>query len=137
MLGATVPEAPINEDGDLQTRKCHICHAARFLQNLIVDPVAQTSSVKVSSQGDLGISPLLPNLRHAATGLGRRGLNARHREAFVSSSSGHDRCDMRVDAARDGAAEIDGNRIAYEPTKNLEAQRLIPWHECVVTREAL
>src|SRR5690606_2889390 len=34
------------------------------------------------------------------------------REALVSSSSSCDRSDMRANAARDGATEIDGNRIS-------------------------
>ena len=137
MLGATVPEAPIDEDGDPQPREGHVRHAARLLQDLIVDPVAQASSVKLSSQCDFGISSLLPNLRHAATDLGRRGLNARHRQALVSSSSGRDRREMGVDAARDGTTEINGNRVADEPPENLEAHFAVIRHESVVKWEAL
>lgn len=137
MRGATVPEAPVDEDGDFQPRECHICHAARFRQDLVVDPVAQASSVKLSSQGDFGIGSFLSNLRHAAAGLWRRGLNTRHREVVVSPLPGHDRCDMPVDTVGDGTAEVDGNRIADEPAQCFEAHFAALRHEGVVAREAL
>ena len=44
---------------------------------------------------------------------------------------------MRVDAARDGTTEIDGNRVADEPPENLEAHFAVIRHERVVAWKAL
>lgn len=41
MLRATMPGTPINEDGDIQSRKGQICRTTRILQNLVVDPVTE------------------------------------------------------------------------------------------------
>ena len=70
MFWATVPEAAIDEDCDLATGECHVRDAARFLQHLIADPVAQADALHLAPQRQLCIRTRLPDLRHAATGIG-------------------------------------------------------------------
>lgn len=45
-----MPEAAIDEDGDLATGESDIGNTTRFLQNLVVDSVAQTDSMHLSAQ---------------------------------------------------------------------------------------
>lgn len=79
VLWTAMPEAAINEDGDLSTRERHVGHAPRLLQHFIVDPIAQTESVHLPPQGNFRASPLLPDLRHPAAGIRGRGNGATHR----------------------------------------------------------
>ncbi len=50
VLGTAMPEAAIDEDGDLATGESDIGNTTRFLQNLVVDSVAQTDSMHLSAQ---------------------------------------------------------------------------------------
>jgi hypothetical protein len=70
VLGATMPEAAIDEDGYLSPGKGDICDATGASQNLVVDPVAKTDSIHFLPQCHFRIRPLLPHLCHAATGIG-------------------------------------------------------------------
>src|SRR5690606_16902185 len=136
MFGAPVPEAPIDEDGDLQPWKCHVCYTARFLQNLIVDSVAQTRPIQLFPLRKFDISPRLPNPRHAAASRGRRRPNAPHQRPLISSSS-RDRGNVGVNATRDGATEIDGDRISDKPSQNLKTHFPVFRHKCIVPWKAL
>jgi hypothetical protein len=112
MLGAAVPKTAINEDGNPQTRKGHIRYAARFLEDIEVDPVAQATSMKLSPQCDFDISSLSAAPSPCGDWSPVTRAECGHREVLVSVSSGRDRREVCVDAARDGATEVDGNRVA-------------------------
>src|SRR6218665_1685507 len=70
VLGAAMPEAAIDEDGDLAAGESDIGDAARLSQNLVAEPVAQTDAVHLPTERRCGVRARLPHLHHAATGIG-------------------------------------------------------------------
>jgi hypothetical protein len=65
-----MPEAPIDENGDSSTRERYIGDPAWLLQDLIVDPVAQSQSIHFATQHQFYICSFLAHSGHAATGIG-------------------------------------------------------------------
>jgi hypothetical protein len=70
MLRTTVPEAAIDEHGDLEAREEHVRLAAEVRNGVPVDPVAQPHSVENGTKGQFGCGVLLPAGQHPALRLG-------------------------------------------------------------------
>jgi len=81
---AAVPEAPIYEDSDLLTRKDQVGSSIQRPERLVVDPIAETSGVDETPDGNLRLRVAPAVALHRATYAGRRRPAACHLSAPVS-----------------------------------------------------
>lgn len=74
---AAVPEAPVNEDGDLGRSKNDVCSASELWQRGPINPVAKTHLVEDSADGQLRVSIPRPLELHFAANARRAGEGGR------------------------------------------------------------
>jgi hypothetical protein len=65
-----MPEAAIDEDGDLATWERDVGDTTGLPQHFVVDPIAQTDAIHFLPQCKFGVRARLPHFRHAATDIG-------------------------------------------------------------------
>ncbi len=73
-----MPKTAIDKYGDLAPWKGDIGDTTRVPQNLIVDTIPETDSVHLLAQCHFWPRALLPDLRHTATDIRRRGIRFHH-----------------------------------------------------------
>lgn len=65
MVGTAVPEAPVDEHGDLTARERDVGSAARHTWERPLDPVAEASSIKFSPEGNFRCRVTTCLMRHS------------------------------------------------------------------------
>ena len=111
----SMPEPAIHEDGYLQSREHDIRHTSWLRQYRVVHPVAQVSTMELTSQRHLSRGIALPHLGHSSTGAGRRAHGAQ-RESVTRLPAGGELGEVRFDASGDGPTQIDRNGITDQTT---------------------
>lgn len=111
MFWTTVPETPVNKDGEFQSRKRHIGHTTRSLNHAIIDSITQPTAVKFTPQGKLSIRARLTDFGHAPTRILSPVVGDRHLTGRDGASFRTHREQVATDAARDRATEVYGNCI--------------------------